>query len=337
MKKALLVFLLFSVLSASVFAQVSFSGSVYAGIRLQMPHDGDEAFGVYHREDNFSRVPRFDFTASVVRENYGARLDTTFQMPSDPMGQQFILNGIYGWVDFLDNQFRLTMGEISSPAWVTRLDASLDEQYFDKIRGFRIEYNTPVPGLSVGAAFRTDGHDFQTLGRRMIFGANFIHPLFNTVFAYDLSTNVRTLFGFNFTGIPDLTAGIQLSGEFLASWDDAFHPGRLQIHYKAGYRIMRPLFAYVIFGQTLHGEAGVRPYWEITPGVTYQFFPGLTGRFSVTLDNFDRSPNNNLTLNTALEHTLAGPALFYAEHKLRLDNMDRAAHTVGFGITIRAF
>ena len=57
----------------------------------------------------------------------------------------------------------------------------------------------------------------------------------------------------------------------------------------------------------------------------------------MTLDNFEGSPNNNLSLLTGIEYTLRGPAVFYVEYKLNLANMDTATHSVGFGITIRAF
>ena len=350
MKKAIIASLLISVLAGGVFAQVTFSGEVHAGIQLQRNHNEYETIGTYHREYG---PPKFDFTATVMRENFGARLDTSFQMTNDP-NNHFALNGIYGWVNFPgfldDDSFRLTMGQISSPAWVTRLHADLPDHYLDKIRGFRIEYTTPIQGLSVGAAFRTtdtDGnnYDLETFAKNIIFGANFVHPLFTTVFAWDLGGNAQTIFGFNFTGIPDLTAGFQLRGSRLASWDDPAHgyPGVLQIHYKVGYRVMRPLNVYLIFGQRFHGQSGVGPYWEITPGVEYRFLPNLTGFFSITLDNFQGhplfggTPNNNLTLNPAFELTLAGPAVFYVEYTLRMENMERNFHTFGIGITIRAF
>ena len=337
MKKIIIVSLLASVLTGGAFAQVTFSGSVYAGVRFQSTQDTDETIGAFHREDNFEREPRFDLTVTVMREDYGARLDTSFQFLGPGDENNFVLNGIYGWINFFDNSVRLTMGRISSPAWVTRLDASLPEHFFDEITGFRVEYTTPIQGLSVGAAFRTEGRDLERLGQEAIFGLNFIHPMFTTVFAYELGRNVRTLFGFNFIGISDLSAGLQLRADRIASWDEAPFEGILQVHYKIGYRVMRPLFVYLIFGQRFHGESNVGPYWEITPGVTYRFMPNLTGALSMTLDNFDGNPNNNLTINTSLEHTLRGPAIFYVEYELRLDNMDTATHTFGFGITIMAF
>jgi len=345
MKKVSIVSLiLVSVLATGAFAQVSFSGEIHAGIQLQRDGVDDAAFGTYHREEG---SPRFDFTATVLRENYGARLDTTFRMPSDGEGD-LTINGIYGWVDFdgflEDDSIRLTMGQINSTPWVLpRFLPRHSEVKFGDVRGFRVEYATPIEGLSVGAAFRADGHDVQRFAEQMIFGANFVHPLFTAVFAYDLSNNVQTLFGFNFMGIPDLTASFQLRGTRLASWDDDAapfgFPGELQMYYKVGYRIMRPLFVYLVFGQRFHGVSDMGPYWEITPGVTYRILPDLVGEFRVTLDNFEGNPNKNLTITTALEHTLRGPAILYVEYEVSLPNMEsnRVIHTFGFGITIRAF
>ena len=329
------------VLAASAFAQLSFSGSVYAGVRLQQ-ENGDQTIDAYHRE-GWNRTPRFDFAATVTRENYGARLDTTFQMTDDP-NAHFILNGIYGWIDFdgfLDNDaLRLTMGQINSTPWVLpRFLPSHSEIKYGDVRGFRVEYTTPLPGLNVGMAFRAEGHDLQGMAERIIFGATYIHHLFSAVFAYDLSNNAQTLFGFNFTGIPDLTAGIQLEASRLATWDHPSYgyPGTLQMYYKVGYRIMRPLNVFLVFGQRFHGQSNTGPYWEITPGVEYRFLPNLLGTLSLTLDNYFGSPDNNLTINAGIEYTLRGPAVLYAEYLLRLDNMDRATHTFGFGITVRAF
>ena len=345
MKTAIILSLLLSIAAGGAFAQVTFSGTVYAGIQLQHTQDADESITTTHRD---GYPPRFDFTATVMRENYGARLDTRFQKTEDPDGH-FTLNGIYGWVDFLgNNALRLTMGRISSSAWVTRLHARLPEYYFDKITGFRVVYNTPIQGLSVGAAFRSDGHDAQSFAEQMIFGATFVHPRFSTVFAYDLGSNVRTLFGFNFTsipGIPDLTAGIQLRAMHLASWDDDFFPGILDVHQVLGYRIMlgpqRPLNFYFIASQTFHGTPDSDIGLEFTAGVESRILPNalpnLSGSFGLTLESPDHFTTTNMTLNPMLEYTLQGPAIFYVEYVLRLDNMDTATHTFGFGITIRAF
>jgi hypothetical protein len=337
MKKAIIAFLLASVLAGGAFGQITFSGSAYAGIRLEMPQSGDETLTTTHREEG---APKFNLTATVTRENYGARVDTTFQMLDDP-ARDFTLNGIYGWVDFLNNSLRLTMGQISSAAWVlNRWHLSHAEVYFDKIRGFRLTYDTPIDGLSVGTAVKAEGNDLQVSGERMIFGATFVHPMFSTVFAYDLGANGRALFGFNFIGIPDLTAGFQLYGFHLASWNDLPRPtGVLQMRQIVGYRVARPLSFYLISSQTIHGAEGSDVGLEFIPVIEYRFMPNLTGSFSVIIESPDHFSTTNLTLNPMLEKMLAGPALFYVEYAFHLPDMtmNRAVHTFGFGITVRAF
>ena len=230
MKKFIVFALLFAVLTSGVFAQFSLTGTVYAGIQMEIPYDlnnEDETISAHHRTEG---LPLFNLVATINRDNHGARLDANFRagVPDD---EAVTVYGVYGWVDFLDNTLRLTMGRISSPVWVANLDPD-NVFYFDKITGFRLEYQTPLPGLSVGAAFRTEGNDTQTLFERAIFGAAYFHPMFNAVFAYNMGSNAHLLFGLNFTsipGIPDLTAGIQARVMHLASWDDPGFGGAIDL------------------------------------------------------------------------------------------------------------
>ncbi|MCL2382208.1 MAG: hypothetical protein FWC64_11590, partial [Treponema sp.] len=271
--KGFIVFaLLVSVMSGRAFAQVTFSGSVYAGIQLEIPYDTNEehSINLLHRREG---APRFDFTATVVRENYGARLDTSFR--AGMSGEEALtVNGIYGWIDFLDNSLRFTMGRISSPLWVANLDPD-NEFYFDAVTGFRFEYATPLQGLRVGAVFRVEGNNMEQLFERTIFGATYIHPMFNTFFAYNMGGNAHALFGFNFTGIPDLTsAGIQVRAAHLASWDDPGFGGMVEVKQRLAYRVTRPLTVSVLTGQTFFAEpSGDMPGRDMelffTPGVSY--------------------------------------------------------------------
>ena len=340
MKKIFATALLISIFASGAFAQLTFSGSVYAGIQIEV-NDGDDVIRPHHREEG---VPKFEFTATVLRDNFGARLDTTFTDTANPL----TLNGIYGWVNFMDDSLRLTMGRMSSPKWATNLHADLPTHRLDEITGFRIDYWTPIQGLSVGIAFETTGsegdYDLETFSEQMIIGGTFIHPMFSAVFAYDFGSNGQTIFGFNFTGIPDLTAGIQLRANNLASWNNqSMFYGELVMHQLVGYRIARPLFVYLIYGQritrrdTANNSSDMGFEWEITPGVEYRFLPDLTGIFTVTLDNFRQNPNNNLTIRTGIEYLLRGPAVFYAEYEVRLDNMETVRHTISFGLTVRTF
>ena len=101
---------------------------------------------------------------------------------------------------------------------------------------------------------------------------------------------------------------------------------------------MRPLFIYLIMGQRISGdELDTEIGLEFTSGVEYRILPNLTGFFSITMDSPDHFDTTNLTLDASFEYMLRGLAILYVEYVLRLDDMDRATHTFGFGITIRAF
>ena len=339
MKKATIVFLLITALAGSAFAQLTFSGSAYAGIRFQNADGEDETITTHHREEG---APRFNFTATAMRENYGVRLDTTFIMQDDEGADSFFLNGIYGWVDFdgpLGNDpLRLTMGQISSTPWVLpRFHHSHSVIEFGDIRGFRVEYTTPLPGLSVGFGLRGDGHNLETTFERMIVGATYIHPMFSAVFSYDWSANGQAMLGFNFTGIPDLTAAFQLRAGQIASWDDDLFFGTIDMRQKIGYRIMRPLNVFLIMQQNIENNPDSDVGLQFIPGIEYRILPDLTGFFKVIIDSPDHFSTTNLTLEAMIERTLRGPATLYVEYAVRFDDMDSVTHTFGFGITIRAF
>jgi len=342
-KKALIAALLSNVLVGSAFAQLTFSGSAYAGVRLQA-QDGDTTVTTDHRTEG---SPRFNFVATATRENYGVRLDTTFQHDGGIDGS-IVVNGIYGWVDFRnllgfagqEDSLRLTVGEIASSPWVLNTwHHSHAEVEFGDVRGFRVEYATPLQGLSVGFAFRADGRDLRTSGERMVFGATYLHPMFSAVVSYDITANGQLLFGFNFTGMPDLTAGFQLRAERLASWNGYHdqHHGALRLRQMVGYRLMRQLNVSLVMTQDLSRVPDSDVALEFIPGVEFRILPNLAASLSLILASPDHFTTTNLTLNPLLEYTLRGPAVLYVEYELHLPNMANPRHTFGFGITIRAF
>jgi len=344
MKKAMIASLLLAVLAANMSAQLTFSGDVYIGIQFDIPygtHTWETAsINAEHPKEG---SPRLNLVGTAMRENFGARFDATFQHTTSP-ADRFSLNGVYGWATFLDNSLRFTMGQISSAVWVSSLDRD-HEFYFDAVRGFRIEYNTPIQGLSVGTAFRTNEHSFETFFKQMIFGASFIHPQFNTVIAYDLGGNANLLFGFNYTGIPDLEAGIQIMANHLASWDSAVVGGILQFNQRVGYRlrpfgVAHPLDISLVAGQTFFGAEGRDIDLVFTPSVSYRILPNLTGIFSTEFffTPADFETTRVITLNPRLEYMLRGPAFLYFGYELRLARYKvDSHHRISFGIEIRAF
>jgi len=345
MKKFIVFALLFGVFAGSAFAQLTFSGDFYAGVQVEIPFDtGDEHSAddntVYplHRTEGF---PVFNFVATFNRPNGGARLDTSFQ--TDLAGSESLtVNGVYGWVDFLDNTLQFTVGRMSNPRWVASLDPD-HLWHFDEITGFRLEYHTPLPGLSVGAAFRTEGANVQQLFERVIFGANFAHPMFSAVFAYNVGSNGHALLGVNYFGIPDLTLGVQARAGHIVSWDTRAFGGFFETVQRAGFRVTRPMEVTLLMGQIFYAEpsGGERrdPELFFTPGVSYRLLPELTASFSIEFrssDLFDRS--RFITFNPAVEYQVDGPISFYAEYELVLGRyIHQSLHRISLGINVRAF
>jgi hypothetical protein len=333
MKKIFAFLILFCVLSGAVFAQVTFGGDVFTGITFEAPYDGDESFNVRNREKGNTTL---DLAATVNKEGYGAKLDTTFiylpqasiQKPTD----YFRLNGIYGWVNLFENQLRLSLGDISDGVWVTSLD---NEYKFDDVSGFRLEYKTPLQGLSVGAAFDAAGYTGEKFLKQTIFGASYINAYFNAVAAYDLGSNSRGILGFNFTGIDALTtAGIEVQATDLALWDKL---GILAIDEEIGYQVIRPLTVSLHLGQKLSGVSGADPELTFIPGAAYKITPVLTASVDVEINSPDMFTTTYLKVTPCVEYSLPGSGLLYLEYTLDMPEFKNPSHTVGFGLEIKAF
>ena len=340
MKKSIVVLLLFSVLASNVFAQLTFSGEAYAGFQIEKPYNAGETVSAVHRDEG---APKFEFIATAVRENYGIKLDTTFQTTNP-----FNLNGIFGWVDFLNNTIRLSVGKISDAKWVSSLDPD-HEYFFDKITGFRIDYKTPLEGLSIGAAFPANDFDFDRFVRKFIFGATYAQALFNSVIAYDIGNNGKFLFGFNFTGIDELTsAGVQLLAINLATWDSESpgYWGEIHINEKIGYRIMRPLTVSLLAGQKYYAEPNVdgddnsNLALSFALSASYRIISNLIASLTLELSSPNKFDQVDFAITPCVEYSLKGPALLYVQYEFSLVDIGDTKqdnHRFGFGIDIMAF
>ncbi|MDR0760946.1 MAG: hypothetical protein LBF74_12715, partial [Treponema sp.] len=127
MKKIIVLSVLFGVLAGGAYAQVVLGGEMYTGIALDIPYEGDESFGVKHREEGKTL---FKLNASASKDRFGAKLDTSFSKLPDGEPAGFSVEGIYGWAYFLDKQIRLTLGNISDAVWVSSLD---NEYHLDDV------------------------------------------------------------------------------------------------------------------------------------------------------------------------------------------------------------
>ena len=363
MKKIIITFLLFCIFIGSAFAQVTFSGDAYIGIEVEKKDGVGEEFSPMHRDEG---MPLFNFAAIVNRENYGAKLDTIFRYSgTNDASNDFILKGIYGWVNFFDKALTLSMGRISDAAWVANIDPRLTEYFFDEITGFRFEYKTPLEGLSVGAAFpfRAEDNTAEKLFQRIILGATYVSPLFTSVFSYDVGNNGRTLFGFNFIGIPAITAGVQLRAVDLVVWDNPLSNGQIELYEKIGYklvngfvtsdkRVMRGFEAFMIFGQRFYGRDEMDPFLSFAPGISYKspattnlaaavpFLSDLTASLTFEINSSDVFETTNMIITPCFEYALKGPSVFYIQYELGIDDFSdtrKINHRFGFGIDIKAF
>ena len=336
MKKTIVFCLIFSVLAANAFAQLSFSGSMYAGVQLEIPFvEGEDVMvNTLHREEG---APTFNFTATASRPGFGARLNTTFQYAeTDPL----TLNGIYGWANFLDNSLRFTVGRINDAVWVGNLDSNSVIE-FDVITGFRLDYTTPIPGLSVGAAFPAADHDVELFAKKVMLGAMFMHPMFNATLAYDMGNNTRALFTFNYFGIPNLELGIQAFGRNLSSWDCPQHSGSLELTQRVSYRVIRPLTVSMLFGQVFSGVPDRDILLSFSPRAQYRINPAITAflDIEITTPDYFSSPDTMTTrVRPSVEFSLGGPAVFYAQYELFMGHFEsQSFHRFSIGIDIRAF
>ena len=339
MKKTIIVSLLICILAGNVFAQVTFSGEAYAGFQYENSFNGDNIVTADHRKEG---APKFNFQAVAQRADYGIKLDVDFQT-TNPL----TLNGIYGWAYFLDDSIHFTVGKISDGKFVSSLDA--DHEYeFDSVTGIRVEYRTPfLEGLNLGLAVPALGgegnyagdYKLERMAKKIILGASYVTPLFNTIAAYDLGNNARFLFGFNFTGIDELTsAGIQIRANNLATFDYPVIGGSVQINEKIGYRIMRPLIANLFLSQTFYGEEDKDMALTFNPSVSYKILPNLTGSFSLDVTSTDLFKSQVITFTPCIEYNLKGPALVYAQYDLIIARYKGDSfHRFGLGIDIKAF
>jgi hypothetical protein len=330
MKRIIIGSFLVLALAGSAFAQLSLSGDAYVGFEMLKNFDADETLTPTHRKEG---APLFNLAAIATRENYGAKLDVSFQSDNP-----FTLNGVYGWVGFMDNNLKFTMGMISDPVWVVAVDPDY-EKYYDEVTGFRVEYATPLEGLSVGLAFSAENFTFKKFFEKVVMGANYINPMFNAVVAYDVGSNGNLLFGFDYTGIDDLTAGLQMEATELATFGADIYGGSIGLIEKVGYRVMRPLNVSLLMGQLFYGSPeNDKPELFFFPSASYRILPNLTGSLTLGLETNDLFETNVYSIKPCIEFTLKGPAIFYVEYEVRIgEEKSDSSHRFGFGMDIKAF
>ncbi|MDR1212176.1 MAG: hypothetical protein LBK40_08095, partial [Spirochaetaceae bacterium] len=338
MKKVLVVFVLLAAFSAGAFAQLVLNGEFYTGLEVYIPrnYSSHETIRMNHVDHHKPEgTTLFNVTGTYTRDSFGLKLDTDFR---DAAANFYTLNGAYGWASFFDSQIRVSMGKISDGVWVTSLE---NEYVLDELRGFRVELKPQfIEGLNVGAAFRAgestapdfDGEEF---GYGMVLGASYITPVFNAVAAYDRSGSGTVIGGINYTGIYNLTdAGIEIRyGEF-ADWETI---GYFTIDEKIGYRVMRPLTVSLRAAQTVYGDSKKDAALLFNPEVAYRLTPTLTAGLEAELDSPDYFTTANLAVVPYVDIALPGAAYIFFQYKMSLIDMKDPDHSIGVGLTVKAF
>jgi hypothetical protein len=329
MKKSFVFVVLFGSLAGSVSAQVMLRGNLYTGITADIPYDGEESIGLKNREKG-NTVMDVSAAALLGEGAYGVKLDTTFSYLRPDI--TFTPKGMYGWTELFDRQIRLSLGKISDGVWVTSLD---NDYTFDEIAGARVECRTPLEGLSVGMAFDAGDYTVENFAKQLIFGGSYVSAIFNIVGAYDFGSNTRALFGFNFTGIDDLTtAGIELRFTDIALWEQY---GELAIDEEAAYRIIRPLTVSLHMAQKVYGKAGSDMGLAFRPGLAYKLTRTLTGSLEVEVNSDDVFKTSNLALTPCIEYQLPGSGILYLQYDLTLAALKEPSHAIGLGLEIKSF
>jgi hypothetical protein len=329
MKKRFIFVVLIGSLAGSISAQVMLRGNLYTGIAADIPYGGEESIGLKNRETGNTMM---DVSAAALLGEgaYGVKLDTTFSYLRPDIA--FTPKGIYGWAELFDRHLRLSMGRISDEVWVTSLD---NEYTFDEIAGARVEWRTPLEGLSVGMAFDAGDYTLENFAKQLIFGGSYVSGICNTVVAYDFGSNTRALFGFNFTGIDDLTAaGIELRVTDIALWEEY---GELALDEEAAYRIIRPLTVSLHMAQKVYGKADSDMGLAFRPGLAYRFTQTLTGSLEVEVNSDDVFKTSNLAVTPCIEYQLPGSGILYLQYDLTLAELKEPSHTIGFGLEIKSF
>jgi len=341
MKRAFFIFFLFGVFTAGAFAQITFGATAYVGIQVESPFSDthtSETVSATHRREGPSNI---DFFMVGTRDNMGFRLDLNYQIAAeDPVR----LDGLYGWTNLFDNSLNLAFGRISNGRWVSVLDAD-HKMTFDEITGFRVAYDVRLlPGLNVGVAFPAEGltdeeYDLEKFFRRVVFGASYVHPLFTAVFAYDLGSNTRMLFGLNLAGFGSLTsAGIQMVVSNMATWDNRILTGQIQLRERVEFRITREFSVALLASQTFFGHPDRDTALLFNLTASYRFNHIITAFLSGEISSPDYFETNTYKIRPSLEFAMGGAGFLYVEYELELGRyrMD-SFHRFGIGLNIRIF
>ena len=201
MKKTLVVLLILAV-AGGVFAQdISWSGGVQTGLKIDIQDASDDVM-IWSDDDDTNEGVRARLNLEVADENWGVQLGFGANISEGTGNSAFVYNA-HGWMDFLNNMIRVRAGYIDPGVWTTK---GPEDFNVSSGLGVRLEV-MPIEGLSVGATLKFD-NDMDMEGSGIGGAATMTVQQFFQ----------ETALGFSFS-MPDMmglyiAAGLQLDSDY---------------------------------------------------------------------------------------------------------------------------
>ena len=216
MKKALIVLLILAVAGGLFAQEVSWTGEVDTGIRIDIKDDNP-----VKGDDDDGHAVKYSLGATYDADDWGLKIAGGGKNTG---GYAMAFDNAYGWMFLSDKLLKLSAGKIDDAAWGNGGETDTD---VDTGPGIRLEV-LPIDGLSVGAFFtypapakgaeKPDGvsagklsNFFQQTAFGFKYGADTFTVdaalrLFSEEDAYTTTndTDAKFIFGFGFTGIQSL-------------------------------------------------------------------------------------------------------------------------------------
>ena len=314
MKKALIVLLILGV-AGGLFAQsVSWSGGVGTGLFIKFGDAYDDPCVVADDDDTNDAIHGF-LAAEYDADSWGLKIQLDAGYSVDHHGV-FGLTNAYGWMNFLNKIINVKAGLIDDGVWGTELEA---DRGVATGGGVRIEI-MPIDGLNLGLFFSYPDHGIAAgkIGnffQETAFGFEYsMANMFRAAVALKLYSeeseytgydgmDVELIYGFAFTGIPNLLIGLSGGIDNLANFSDY---GDWENYVEVSYKISSLGFG-IVLGQHIFAdegliEFGIKPWLEYA--INDSFSVGLDIPF--TFDTWDGFKLAEVDMNLWGKYTLGG-------------------------------
>ena len=225
MKKALIVLLALAVAGGLIAQEVSWSGAVEAGLKIQMGDSFDDPVSFADDDDDDDAVYA-EVNLGYDAGDWGLAIGTNAKVNFDGDAGSFAFYNAHGWLKFVEGLITVRAGLIDPGVWTTN-GGWVDDNPGGNLSsrgGMRIEV-TPIDGLNVGAMFGwpNDGIGKTKVGNfigETAFGFHYDVDLFYAGAALKLFSEDSTygggksdtalIGGFWFHGLPSMDVGVQV-------------------------------------------------------------------------------------------------------------------------------